>query len=344
MKKQLLFAFLAITATGLAQEPITGYYGYINDDLGTTDGTGRRNYSIVTSAAPLDHSATGANLTWNFDQLSFVGLSSYHNLAPSSSETILYPGTTRVVENTVTINEVPNVSRAFLNGWSLTGVENSDFMLSYTDNGTFSPDMMLEYGDNYSETIGGSFTYDGYIGTFSGTITGTVDAYGTLNINDFNGAGATSDAVTRLKIVQALMLEYPPFGVVGTVNFTAYHYYRQGDLYPFFTSTTSDFNIPLLSIDEEQTTMEVAAYGFLSAPEVSQTRISVVPNPTSGIISIVGDNVAVQSVSITDMNGRIVLQNVSSENTIDISSLSSGVYFARVNTGSGSLTKKIIKQ
>ncbi len=344
MKKQLLFAFLAIAGTGLAQEPITGFYGYVNDDFGTSDGTGHRSYTRVASVAPLDQSAAGADLTWNFDQLSFIGVSEYHNVVPTAGETGQYPGTTRVVDNVVTINDVTTLSRAFFNGWAITGVENADFQLHYTDNGAFSTDMNLEYGDTYTETVGGTFFYDGYTGTFAGTITGTVDAYGTLNLNDFgSGVGATSDPVTRLKIVQTLTLSSPPFGVVGSTTFTNYHYYRQGDLYPFFTSTVSNFNIPLLSIDEEQTMMEVAAYALLATPEVSQRNISIVPNPTSGVITVTGDDIAVQSIAITDMNGRIVMHN-SGANTIDISSLASGVYFARVATDSGSLIKKIVKQ
>jgi len=339
MKKTLLFALLAIAGTGFAQEQITGYYGYINDDIATTDGTGHRNYNRVVPDGIINQSA-GPNQTWNF-LMTPIGTSDYHNILPSEADMGTYPGTTRVVENTTTISGNTTVSHALLNGWSLTGVENVDFTLNYEDNGSFSPDMVLEYGDNYSESIGGSFTYDGYVGTFTGTITGTVDAYGTLNLDA--GFGPTSDPVTRLKIVQALTLQYPPFGNVGTTEITSYHYYRQGDLYPYFSSTLSYFNIPLLSIDETQTVMEAANPAVLGTAEFNPSRISIAPNPASGIISVIADNLTIQSISIVDMNGRTVLTSAAGS-SIDISSLSSGVYFAKINTDSGSLTRKIIKQ
>lgn len=327
---------------GFAQEPIVGYYGYINDDSATTDGTGVRSYNRVTSASPLDQSATGANLTWNFNQLTAAGTSYYHNVAPTSGQTAQYPGTTRAVDNSVTIGGNTTMSRAFFNGWAFTGVENADFTINYTDNGVFSTDMSMAYNETHSETIAGTYLYDGYNGTFTGTISGVVDAYGTLNLSDA-GFGSTSDDVTRLKIVQSLSLQYPGFGTVGTAVFTSYHYYRQGDLYPFFTSTTSDFNIPLLSIDEEQTMLEAAIPALLGVPAVGQTAMSIAPNPVKNLLQIQSAE-AVRSIRIADTNGRVVLSAPVFNNGIDLSPLAKGVYIAQINTDSGMLTRKIVKE
>jgi hypothetical protein len=341
MKTKLLFVLLATSLFGFAQSPIIGYYGYINDDFGTADGSGSRSYNRVTSAVPLDQSATGENLTWNFTQLSQIGTSWYHNVAPTAAQNLQYFESTRVVENSVTINSVTTMSKAFLNGWIFTGVENIDFTLNYTDNGDFS-NGSLDYGDTHPESIGGTYTYDEYVGTFTGTITGTVDAYGTLNLGDA-GWGATSDEVTRLKIVQSLVLEYSGFGVVGTANFTSYHYYRAGDYYPFFTSTTSDFNIPLLAIDEENTVLEAAVPVFLGMPAHQQQAISIAPNPVRDILTIQAAEVSLEAISVSDINGRIIMKADPRQRQLDLSALSSGVYFLRIDSASGTLTRKIIK-
>jgi hypothetical protein len=342
MKKTLLFVLLATTSLGFAQSQIIGYYGFINDDFGTGDGTGSRSYSRVASAVPLDQTAAGANSTWNFTQLSQIGSSWYHNVAPTAAQGLLYPETTRVVENSVTINSETTMSKAYFNGWIFTGVENADFTINYTDDGTFYSDAALDYGDTHTESIGGTYTYDEYVGTFTGTITGTVDAYGTLNLGD-PGWGATSDAVTRLKIVQSLVLEYPGFGIVGTADFTSYHYYRANDLYPYFTSKTSDFNIPVLAIDEIDTVLEAATPGFLGLPATRQQAILIAPNPVHDILKIQAPDVSLEAISVSDINGRIVMKANPSQRQLDLSAFSTGIYFLRIDSPAGTLTRKIIK-
>jgi hypothetical protein len=345
MRKKLLFALLATTALGFAQDPITGYYGYINDDPWTADGTSQRTYFRVASAVALDQSATGGNLSWNFDQLTSIGTSVYGNVAPTAGQTAEYPGTTRVVGNSVTINDVTTMSYAFLNGWSVTGVENADFTINYSDNGSFMADMSeMTYGETHTESIGGTYLYDEYNGTFTGTITGTVDAYGTLHTDDLPW-GDDTVPVTRLKIVQALSLQYPGFGTVGTASFTSYHYYRAGDLYPYFTSTTADFNIPLLAIDEEQTTLEAAVPAFLSAPAHSRIAVAIAPNPVRDILTIQADAAtSLDAVRILDVNGRTVLVANPSERQINLASLSGGLYFLQIESGGGRSIKKIVKE
>ena len=58
------------------------------------------------------------------------------------------------------------------------------------------------------------------------------------------------------------------------------------------------------------------------------------------------ENISVNSISITDLNGRIVKQNTYSNETnvqVNISDLSSGVYMMNITSDKGSVTKKIIK-
>ncbi|WP_366184242.1 T9SS type A sorting domain-containing protein [Flavobacterium ovatum] len=70
--------------------------------------------------------------------------------------------------------------------------------------------------------------------------------------------------------------------------------------------------------------------------------ISVYPNPTANYVSInLGGN-ELTKASLTNVSGAIVLS--SSATTIDLSSLSAGVYFLKIETAKGSTTKKIVKQ
>jgi len=72
-------------------------------------------------------------------------------------------------------------------------------------------------------------------------------------------------------------------------------------------------------------------------------KIDIYPNPSSGIITIGGDNI--QNVEVLDINGKVVLQTNSlnqSNLSIDISNQSKGIYFIRVITSKGTEIRKIV--
>lgn len=74
--------------------------------------------------------------------------------------------------------------------------------------------------------------------------------------------------------------------------------------------------------------------------------IPVYPNPSEGIYYINTQNYKVQSWSVSDLNGRIIQNQIQSNmsGVIDLTSLPKGIYLLRVNTPSGQLIQKLIKQ
>jgi len=76
--------------------------------------------------------------------------------------------------------------------------------------------------------------------------------------------------------------------------------------------------------------------------------VSVYPNPTNGILTIVvpGD-IQIESATIYDIRGREVARNSFDNETnysLDLTSLDSAVYFVTIETNSGSVTKRIIRE
>lgn len=84
----------------------------------------------------------------------------------------------------------------------------------------------------------------------------------------------------------------------------------------------------------------------LSVQDFSKS-FSVFPNPAKDIVHIKNNtNMPIDTVVITDMNGRIVkdFKFVStSDAVVDIEDLSPGVYLMNISSDQGTLTKKIIK-
>ena len=82
----------------------------------------------------------------------------------------------------------------------------------------------------------------------------------------------------------------------------------------------------------------------LSTNDFFAKNFSMYPNPANGIVTLSAkNNTAINSVQITDLNGRIVKNsntNGISEAQINISDLNTGMYFVTVKTDAGSGTKK----
>ncbi|MES2556689.1 MAG: T9SS type A sorting domain-containing protein [Bacteroidota bacterium] len=89
----------------------------------------------------------------------------------------------------------------------------------------------------------------------------------------------------------------------------------------------------------------------LSVNELSETDLMIVPNPSNDVITISYTNTTLGAVelSLTSADGkivafRIVQASASFNETMDVSALSSGVYFVKLNMNVGTVTKKIIVQ
>lgn len=77
--------------------------------------------------------------------------------------------------------------------------------------------------------------------------------------------------------------------------------------------------------------------------EVIETKyISIFPNPTIYQLTVQTED-KINSAKITDGTGRTIPVNLNN-NTIDVSSLSSGVYLLQIETDKGFVTKKFIKE
>ncbi|MDP2160613.1 MAG: T9SS type A sorting domain-containing protein [Flavobacterium sp.] len=84
----------------------------------------------------------------------------------------------------------------------------------------------------------------------------------------------------------------------------------------------------------------------LSTNEFFANNLKIYPNPTKDIIDLSTSTTLINNVSVTDLNGRIVKSfnlNGISQTELNVSDLTSGMYFVSVETDLGKGTTKIIK-
>ena len=338
MKTNLYLLLFLSSLFGFSQSPINSFY---TDDY---------NFTLVNSSSPLAQNTTGANIIWNFNTFTFAGNSIYTNSAPTVAEISSYPNTTNVTNITSTSGGTSSVSKLYtskiLNVVSLTGLINPAFSLNYNTNNATLGAFPMNYGFTNNDTTAGSFIYGTYNGTFTGTIATSVDAYGTMTLNATTGSPSYSNVpVTRLKTVQNINLIYGFLGTIGTVVVTTYSYYRATGNVLIFRDATTVANVPVLSINNQTTTQyEIFNIVLLSnaASNFKENKFVIVPNPIQNVLHFENSN-EIKKLTISDINGRTVLNQDSFENDVDLSSLQNGVYIVSIGTEFGIENKKIIK-
>ena len=76
----------------------------------------------------------------------------------------------------------------------------------------------------------------------------------------------------------------------------------------------------------------------------NSNQIQLFPNPSSGIIYLkAGSSFVIETIDLYRSNGKLI-KSYGFEKKLDISNLSSGVYFARIKTNKGMSIKRIIKE
>lgn len=342
MKIKLLLSLFAISTVGFSQHQINSFYGT----------SGAVNRTITTTAA-LNHGAGGANQTWSFGSFLNLGTSTYNYAAPTTTEASTFPGTNTVIVTSSTEGSTTSEGRMFTKNTagntSITGLTTSGMTINCNGgsggagNATLGTFPLVYPYTNTDNVVSGTFNYGTNSGTFSGTLVTSVDGYGVLNLTDYNYTAN----VTRLKTVLSVTL-YVSIFPVGSASQTTYTYYDPNDASNNFKfrSANTIVTASAAGINENFTILEVANSATLANND--RTLQSVwIQNPVQGTIEINStETIENATISISDMLGKTIYQldNQNINGTLEIpAAISKGIYLIRIDSETGSTTKKIIK-
>jgi hypothetical protein len=83
----------------------------------------------------------------------------------------------------------------------------------------------------------------------------------------------------------------------------------------------------------------------LSSATFFKSNFALWPNPASNIVNIVfNSEIKIESMQVTDVNGRTIKEIKGMTSQINIGNLNSGIYFLKITTNQGTGSTKIIKQ
>lgn len=106
-----------------------------------------------------------------------------------------------------------------------------------------------------------------------------------------------------------------------------------------FTSTMGEFNSRFMLQFEQDV--------ILGPGENALNMVSVFPNPTRNILNVYSPASFLKGIEVHDVRGRRLSEEIDQEQhtvSIDLTSLETGIYFVRIDTEAGSVTKKIIRE
>ncbi len=115
----------------------------------------------------------------------------------------------------------------------------------------------------------------------------------------------------------------------------------------FFSSAECGTSPPISMIDmgfpDSRHLLNLVVDNELSVAEQAVENFTVYPNPAKNILNVSLAPLTVEDIAIYDIMGKKLNCNYS-DSTIDISGLSEGTYFLKINTGNSVFTRKFVKE
>lgn len=200
-------------------------------------------------------------------------------------------------------------------------------------------DLLIGFSDTATE---GTFVWQsGDTSTYDNWNPGEPNNAGNEDYTVVQSSGGWNDVTNGNSYRYLLEIDYVPTQTAGLAS---------GADFPIGT-TTNTFTITDLAGNAVMCSFDVTVDENLSVAESSfSNSIHLFPNPTKGIITINSvTNVSLESITIADLNGRILqtmtnIGQLSDGKTIDISHLAAGMYFVRLqDIENNTAVKRIIK-
>ncbi len=123
-----------------------------------------------------------------------------------------------------------------------------------------------------------------------------------------------------------------------------FNWQEPNNIYSYIIETGTD-DIKTLTLTNNSDYKAIYTNVLLPIQDFENLSFEIYPNPVKDIFYIENNNgIIINSIKIYDHLGRLVVQEVSNFNQLDISHLSSGLFFIKLETDRGFIAKKIIKE
>lgn len=328
MKKQLLTAALSgVGMAALAQPTIQANQFNYSSAASFT-------YKYQSGQTAIAPGPSGANVTWNFSSLAAGSNLSYTTDAcPGDSDCGTFPGANQVLK-------VGTLAKLYYEKTN-NGLE----QIGEKAAGTFvysNPMKYMQFPMTFNQTYNDTYASSNGSDTKNGTVTSTIDGYGTLQT-----PSGTYTNVLRQKIVENATV------TTGgqSVNMTFTHYYwMKADMHHYVMSIVStEITGAPVPVPASYAVIYTTATGGVGIDEQAALagEVDIYPNPADRDLNIKTNNLAIDKVELFNILGQKLLsKTIDRKNcfsvTLNTLELSGGNYFVKINTEKGLLTKQVV--
>ena len=113
---------------------------------------------------------------------------------------------------------------------------------------------------------------------------------------------------------------------------------------PTAASPMTTYTVTAYNADGSATTTIEMGTAVLGTASFSRESLTLFPNPAHNLIQIQSkDNLTIDKVIITDLTGKVIIEQALDTNTINIAQLASGMYLIKAFSGQQAFTSKFMK-
>lgn len=344
MMKHLFFSGLLVSSMGFGQSLTQAN----EPTIGQT-----KMYYLCDTLTPDLASVTGATAVWDYTQLVGNGnLASISVVNPSvTPNASSFPSATKALEyEGLIMNYMSSTSTERLShGFVITDNNAGDIVANFSTNTQKSMSYPFSFGSTVTDPFSGTLSFTISMITQNPPCTGiahsAIDGMGTLKLPN----NTTYTNVIRYKSIDTLNAQIVLFGQIQCILKQYEYYHLPNDTLPVFAYTQiyiqgAGGGAPLFN----QLTIfsSVEPKYTLGLNESNNPTFSMFPNPSTGKIELKGTLSSDATFTVVDQLGRSMTDVVSVKNgqTIDLSTLSAGVYTAVVLSNGARITKQIVLQ
>jgi hypothetical protein len=337
--KKIYLSFLSIFCAGVINAQLT--------QTNNAPAVGDNFMTVGVNSVGIVPGASGTGVTWNFSSVTTTtATNNYTVVTPASTGSAsTYPSASAAVQ-WGTNNNFYSSTAASLSFWggnmSLAG---TSALMTFTSPAVYAK-YPMSFGTTTTSVVGGTANILGQPGSFTGSVTSTIDGMGTLQL-------PTTTINNAMRVMISSMYTFTFTFTNGTANQLRYDWYNPASSKSaLFSISNTTLTTPLGTTTETVVTINsMYVLGVKEQSAVSQ-EFSVYPNPAKEMITMefTNNNGEQMSYEIVNALGQPVLrsnlgnQTGLSKASINISHLESGIYFVKLNNGSNHSVKKITIQ
>ena len=309
----------------------------------------------MTQHLPFQKS-TGTNQLWNFSNCSKSTASnaevavSFSNAAAVSSSSAFAGCNLVEVYGSGTTNSYYKTTPT---QYEFLGQTGGNSTINFTNSAIIAV-WPIAYGYTNTDPIAGTITAGTISVNSSGNVTVSASGSGSLTLP----GGNTLSNVLQIRAVQRLtgVVTVSMIPITVTITITNFQYYHGSEKFPIVNVSYQKISVPALfsSLAPPQTVvLTINAKAPVSVKEntLSDVDFVVFPNPAQNSVYVRLNDVSIKSGEIViynalgqQVNDKALTWNSSKEETVSLSGLASGIYYLKLKTDKGVITKKITKE